>query len=49
LGERLRIFGSESTPANCADGDLNCLAHHAYGWDERDLDVDVEQRFLRHN
>jgi hypothetical protein len=46
LVERVRIPSSQSAPASRADGNVSCFAYHGYGWAERDLNVDVEQRCL---
>jgi hypothetical protein len=40
-------FGWQFHSSGFADSYDGCFARHGYGWDERDLNVDVEQRRFR--
>jgi hypothetical protein len=47
--ERVRILGSGATCAPGSDSYVGRFAHDGYGGIERDLNVDIGQRYVRHD
>jgi hypothetical protein len=49
LVQRVRILGSGATCDSRSDSYIGCFADHGYGGVERDLNLDIEQRYVRHD